>query len=78
MENTKILNFYKNSSLFTDLGLYANFAIERKIEDKIHVCCREMSILLIAILKVKNIPARARCGWNNNDKFRVLAGEMNS
>ena len=34
MENTKILNFYKNSSLFTDLGLYANFAIERKIEDK--------------------------------------------
>lgn len=39
------------------------FTIKRKIEDKIHVCCRETSILLVAILKAKNIPAKTRCGF---------------
>jgi len=136
MENNNILNFYRKTSLFTDLGFYkafaknlpddieilssllrnqiihpfdlkdeeerndpnsfygdmtkisrtsliyendlfptaiammaellrrnSNFTVERKIEDKIHVCCRETSILLIAILKSKNIPSRARCGF---------------
>lgn len=42
-----------------------NFTTKRKIEDKIHVCCRETSILLIAILKAKNIPARTRCGFTH-------------
>lgn len=138
MKNNNILDFYKKTSLFTDLGFYTNFAkslpddietlclllrnqiihpfdlkdeeernnshsfygdmtkisrtsliyendlfptaiamiaellrrnshftIERKIQDKIHVCCRETSILLIAILKSKNIPARARCGFTH-------------
>ena len=138
MKDNNILNFYRNTSLFTDLGFYTifaknlpndietlcsllrnqiihpfdlkdedernnpnsfygdmtkisrtsliyendlfptaiammgellrknpNFTIERKIEDKIHVCCRETSILLIAILKTKNIPARARCGFTH-------------
>lgn len=138
MENNSVLDFYRNTSLFTDLGLYTAFAknlssdietlcsllrhqiihpfdlkdeeerndsnsfygdmtkipktsliyendlfptaiammaellrrnssftIERKIEDKIHVCCRETSILLIAILKSKNIPARTRCGFTH-------------
>lgn len=138
MKDNNILDFYRNTSLFTDLGLYHSFAkslpndiktlclllrnqiihpfdlkdeeeknnpnsfygdmtkisktsliyendlfptaiammsellrrdphftIERKIEDKIHVCCRETSILLISILKAKNIPARARCGFTH-------------
>lgn len=138
MKNDKLLDFYRNTSLFTDLGFYKNFAeslpnnveilcsllrnqiihpfdlkdeeersnsnsfygdmtkiprtsliyendlfptaiamiaellrrepnftIERKIDNKIHVCCRETSILLIAILKAKNIPARARCGFTH-------------
>lgn len=138
MKTNNILDFYKNTSLFTDLGLYtdfaknlpndietlcsllrnqiihpfdlkdeeersnpysfygdmtkiprtsliyendlfptaismlaellrrdSNFTIERKIENKIHVCCRETAILLIAILKAKSIPARARCGFTH-------------
>lgn len=44
----------------------ANFTIERKIEDKIHVCCRETSILLASILKAKNIPTRVRCGFTHS------------
>lgn len=43
-----------------------NFTTKRKIEDKIHVCCRETAILLIAILKAKNIPARVRCGFTHS------------
>ncbi len=132
----EILNFYKRTSLYTDLGLYKNFAInlpndikelcllqrnqiihpfdlydekmrndansfygdmtkisktslnyendlfptaqsmiaellrrnenyskDRKIEDKIHVCCREQAILLTSILKAKGFSARVRSGF---------------
>lgn len=145
MRSNKILEFYKQTSLYTDLGLYTNFAknlpddieklcllqrnqiihpfdlqdegmkndsnsfygdmtkipktslcyendlfptaqamlsellrrdnnysIKRKIEDKIHVCCREQAILLTSILKSKNIAARVRSGFakyvNNSGK----------
>lgn len=136
MINKQVLEFYKQTSLYTDLGLYKNFAknlpddieqlcllqrnqiihpfdlkdeeeknnknsfygdmtkvpktsliyendlfptaisivaellrrdskyaIDRDIEDKIHVCCREMSILLSSILKAKGISARCRSGF---------------
>lgn len=63
---------YENDLFPTAIAMMAellrrnpNFNIERKIEDKIHVCCRETSILLIAILKAKNISARTRCGFTN-------------
>lgn len=63
---------YENDLFPTAIAMIAellrrdsNFTIERKIDDKIHVCCRETSILLTAILKAKNIPARARCGFTN-------------
>ena len=134
----EILNFYKQTSLYTDLGLYKEFAstlpdnIEelcrlirnqlihpfdlkdeeeksnpnsfygdmtkipetaliyendlyptaigilsellrrdpklsnnRDILDKLHVCCRETSILLVSILKAKGIPARCRSGFTS-------------
>lgn len=146
MVNKKILEFYKKTSLYTDLGLYTNFAknltndigelcklqrnqiihpfdlkdevmrkdsnsfygdmtkipttdlcyendlypsalamlaellrrdktysINRKIEDKIHVCCREEAILLASILKAKNIPARVRSGFT---KYVNLSGKQ--
>lgn len=64
---------YENDLFPTAIAMMAellrrnpSFTIERKIEDKIHVCCRETSILLIAILKSKNIPARARCGFTHS------------
>ena len=63
---------YENDLFPTAIAMIAellrresNFTVERKIENKIHVCCRETSILLIAILKAKNIPARARCGFTH-------------
>lgn len=40
-----------------------NYSKNRKIEDKIHVCCREMSILLASILKAKGYSARVRNGF---------------
>lgn len=49
----------------------ADYSIKRDINDKIHICCREQSILLASILKAKNIAARARSGFakysNDND-----------
>lgn len=39
------------------------YSKQRKIENKIHVCCREHAILLSSILKAKGIPARARSGF---------------
>ena len=42
-----------------------NYTIDRPIEDKIHVCCREQAILLASILKAKEIPARVRSGFAN-------------
>lgn len=63
---------YENDLFPTAIAMIAellrrnpNFTIERKIEDKLHVCCRETTILLVAILKAKNIPARARCGFTH-------------
>lgn len=63
---------YENDLFPTAIAMMAellrrdsNFTIARKIEDKIHVCCRETSILLIAILKAKNIPARTRCVFSH-------------
>lgn len=63
---------YENDLFPTAIAMLAellrrnpHFTIERKIEDKIHVCCRETAILLIAILKSKNIPARVRCGFTH-------------
>lgn len=40
-----------------------NYTINRKIEDKIHVCCREQAILLASILKAKGYSARVRSGF---------------
>lgn len=41
----------------------SNFTINRKIEDKIHVCCREQAILLASILKAKGFSSRVRSGF---------------
>jgi hypothetical protein len=39
------------------------YSIERNICDKIHICCREQSILLTSILKAKGLSARVRSGF---------------
>lgn len=61
---------YENDIFPTAQSIFAellrrdkNYSINRKIENKLHVCCREQAILLASILKAKNIPARARSGF---------------
>lgn len=39
------------------------YSLERKIENKLHLCCREQAILLAAILKAKGMAARVRSGF---------------
>lgn len=39
------------------------FTLDRKVEDKIVVCCRYVSVLMSAILKAKGVPCRSRAGF---------------
>lgn len=39
------------------------FTLDRKVENKIVVCCRYVSVLMSAILKTKGIPCRSRAGF---------------
>ncbi len=39
------------------------FTWHRRVEDKIVVCCRYVSVLMSAILKAKGIPCRSRAGF---------------
>ncbi len=39
------------------------FTLDRRVEDKIVVCCRYVSVLMSAILKAKGIPCRSRAGF---------------
>lgn len=52
-----------------------NYSLDRRIEDKIHVCCREMSILLASILKAKGIPSRVRSGFTAYVSLTESAGD---
>ncbi|MBR3133742.1 MAG: transglutaminase domain-containing protein [Clostridia bacterium] len=61
---------YENDMFPTAISMIAellrrnpNYSVDRKIEDKIHVCCREQALLLTATLKAKGIPARCRSGF---------------
>lgn len=53
----------------------SEFSCKRKIEDKIHVCCREHSILLTSILKAKGIPSRVRSGFANYVSDSTSSGD---
>jgi hypothetical protein len=39
------------------------FIMDRPVENKIVVCCRNVSVLMTAILKAKGIPSRSRAGF---------------
>lgn len=52
-----------------------NFSLNRNIQDKVHVCCREDAILLASILKAKGIPARVRSGFTTYVSETDAAGD---
>ena len=61
---------YENDLFPTAQSMFAellrrdkNYTIKRRIENKIHVCCREQAILLTATLKAKGYSARVRSGF---------------
>lgn len=63
---------YENDLFPTAISMFAEllrrdnkYHINRKITDKIHICCREHAILLVSTLKAKQIPARCRSGFAN-------------
>ncbi len=41
------------------------YGLERKNEDKLHLCCREQAILLASVLKAKGFAARVRSGFQS-------------
>ena len=40
-----------------------SLAVARLPEDRVIACCREFAVLSCAILRLKGVPARARCGF---------------
>lgn len=61
---------FENERYQTAVSIFAEllrrepeYFIERKIENKLHLCCREQAILLAAILKAKGMAARVRSGF---------------
>ncbi len=52
-----------------------NFSLNRNIQDKVHVCCREDAILLASILKAKGKPAKVRSGFASYVSKTDAAGD---
>lgn len=53
----------------------SKYSMNRDIQDKIHVCCREQAILLASILKAKGYSARVRSGFANYVSTENAAGD---
>lgn len=69
-------NFPTAQSMLSELlRRDSKYSMNRNIQDKIHVCCREQAILLASILKAKGIPARVRSGFANYVTTENSAGD---
>ena len=65
MENKEILEFYKQTSQFTDLGYYKDFA--KKLPDDIEELCllQRMQIIHPVAYKDKDIRSKSNCFWGD-------------
>ncbi len=70
MEN-EILEFYKQTSSFTDLGYYKEFA--QKLPNDIEELCilQRMQIIHPVVFKDKNIRNRKNCFWGDMSKVSI-------
>ena len=73
---------YENDMFPTAQAMFAellrrdkNYSHNRRAKDKIHVCCREQSILLTATLKAKGYSARCRSGFAYYVAYENTAGD---
>ena len=67
----KILDFYKRTSLYTDLGLYKNFM--KKQTDNIDELCvlQRMQIIHPVVFKNPNIRKKKECFWGDMTKVPI-------
>lgn len=61
--NNKILTFYKQTSLYTDLGLYKEFA--EKLPDDIDELCVLQRMQIIHPVIIRNTELRKICKWGD-------------
>ncbi len=71
MNNQEILEFYKQTSKFTDLGYYKNFA--RDLPDDIDKICvlQRMQIIHPTVYKDVNIRNKSKCFWGDMTKVSI-------
>ena len=71
MEKEKILEFYKQTSQFTDLGYYKDFA--KNLPDEIEKLCilQRMQIIHPVAFKDKEIRNKKDCFWGDMTKVPV-------
>lgn len=71
MEKKEILEFYKQTSSFTDLGYYKEFA--KNLPDNIEKLCllQRMQIIHPVAFKDKNIRSKKECFWGDMTKVPV-------
>ena len=69
--NNDILDFYKRTSLFTDLGYYKDFA--KKLPDDINELCilQRMQIIHPVAFNNKNIRKESSCFWGDMTKVPI-------
>lgn len=71
MENNKILDFYKQTSVYTDLGLYKDFA--KQLTDDIDELCilQRMQIIHPVAFNNPDIRKQENCFWGNMTKVPI-------
>ena len=71
MENKDILNFYKQTSQFTDLGYYKDFA--KNLPNDINELCilQRMQIIHPVAYNDKNIRNKSNCFWGDMTKVPI-------
>lgn len=71
MENKEILDFYKQTSQFTDLGYYRDFA--KNLPDDIEELCllQRMQIIHPVAFDEENIRNKSNCFWGDMTKVPI-------
>ena len=69
--NNEVLNFYKQTSLYTDLGLYKNFM--KNLPDDINELCilQRKQIIHPVAFDIPNIRKQSNCFWGDMTKVPI-------
>ncbi len=69
--NNEVFNFYKQTSLYTDLGLYKNFM--KNLPDDINELCilQRKQIIHPVVFDIPNIRKQSNCFWGDMTKVPI-------